>query len=259
MFFASMLVLLPTLHQAGDGRKGLAMSNTTNADDSNTDPQSTRISRQLQFDPSVRVFEVKHVADMNDDEISSQWLTDFDYQRIRADLKYTIHMMACGGEGIEEHVPGICVRGLECKTKLGNKQKRAYRSKALNAVLGDHEQHRDIKHSDEEIAERYRYATAACLRGARERGLRDESSCREEEMSLHSKCQLCGNVTKGKPQTNVNDIAHQGSCCHDDHEKSAYVCIHYHIPKPNINSTRASPHGSPLQGDRKLVPPCRVR
>lgn len=69
-------------------------------------------SAHVRFNRQVKIQEIKHVRNMNDDEISNTWFTPFDYTRIRAELKYAAHMLEHGGEEIEQHLPGICLRGL---------------------------------------------------------------------------------------------------------------------------------------------------
>lgn len=129
--------------------------------------------RKIRWSSQVRVQEIRHVNNMSETEREAVWMSPIDYKMIKNMAKTTVLMMMAG-EYIDDEDPHFCTRGLEFRTRKGNKVRSANKLIARSAVLNEQDLQRDEGfHDPEFIAMAAMDVSYECRDQARERGVQD--------------------------------------------------------------------------------------
>lgn len=128
--------------------------------------------RRVSFHPIVRAKIVMNRFAYTPEELEASWYDNDDYLRMRVNVKV-------GADNIDSgfHVrgTGICIRGLETRTREGNKNTNQQRMDAYAAVFSEIEFQKEIQWFDEEkIAYAYFAYSGPCAVTAEMMGQRDE-------------------------------------------------------------------------------------
>jgi len=129
--------------------------------------------RKIRWSSQVRVQEIRHLNNMSEAEREAVWMSPIDYKMIKNMAKTTVLMMMAG-EHISEDDPDFCTRGLEFRTRKGNKIRSANKLRARSAVLNEQDLQRDEGfHDPEFIAMASLDVSYECREQAQKRGERD--------------------------------------------------------------------------------------
>lgn len=126
--------------------------------------------RKIRWSSQVRVQEIRHLNNMSEAEREAVWMSPIDYKMIKNMAKTTVLMMMAG-----EHIgcddPDFCTRGLEFRTRKGNKIRSANKLRARSAVLNEQDLQRDEGfHDPEFIAMASLDVSYECREQAQKRG-----------------------------------------------------------------------------------------
>ena len=133
-----------------------------------------RRRRKIRWSGQVRVQEIRHINNMPESEIDAVWMSPTEYKTIKSGAKTTVLMMMAG-EKFHEDDPDYCSRGLEFRTRKGNKIRSANKLKARSAVLNEQElQQEEGFHDPEFIAMASLDVSFECREQARKRGEKDK-------------------------------------------------------------------------------------
>jgi hypothetical protein len=141
--------------------------------------------RKIRFAPHIKCKEIKHVNDYSDEDFQKIWMTQVEYQIIRAMCKATAIMMM-KGEVILKDDSDYCARGLEHKTKAGSRTRSQRKMRNRFAVLNAQEETSDPQF----IAEASEEQSQACRQTARDRALADEKESQEYLADLRLEFQM---------------------------------------------------------------------
>lgn len=129
--------------------------------------------RKIRWSSQVRVQEIRHINNMPESEIEAVWMSPIEYKTIKNGAKTTVLMMMAG-EKFHEDDPDFCCRGLEFRTRKGNKIRAANKLKARSAVLNEQDLQRDEGfHDPEFIAMASLDVSHECREQAQKRGEKD--------------------------------------------------------------------------------------
>lgn len=132
-----------------------------------------RRRRKIRWSGQVRVQEIRHINNMPESEIDAVWMSPIEYKAIKNGAKTTVLMMMAG-ETFHEDDPDFCSRGLEFRTRKGNKIRAANKLKARSAVLNEQDLQRDEGfHDPEFIAMASLDVSFECREQAQKRGGKD--------------------------------------------------------------------------------------
>jgi len=109
-----------------------------------------RRRRKIRWSGQVRVQEIRHINNMPESEIEAVWMSPNEYKTIKNGAKTTVLMMMAG-ETFHEDDPDFCARGLEFRTRKGNKIRAANKLKARSAVLNEQDLQREEGFHDPEF------------------------------------------------------------------------------------------------------------
>ena len=130
----------------------------------------------VSFSPRVEVMPALHISNYSDDEIQSTWFDQHDLKRIRKDINRLVALMErdqCPHEDVES------IRGIECWTKRGYRQKRQNKITARDTVLSEQEmQWYDGIIDTARLSMVYQNASTECHIAARMAGESDERVAR---------------------------------------------------------------------------------
>lgn len=150
--------------------------------------------RTIRWSGQVRVQEIRHVNNMTESEREAVWMSPVDYKMIKNVAKTTVLMMMAG-ETIRENDPDFCTRGLEFRTRKGNKIRSANKLRARSAVLNEQDLQREEGfHDPEFIAMASLDVSFECREQAQKRGENDARSIRSygnDGVPLEVKVRLC--------------------------------------------------------------------
>jgi hypothetical protein len=90
--------------------------------------------RRVTFSKKVSVKEITHRNNMSERICEEYWMSQEDFQTIKAHLKVTIKMMMTNRE-IDEEDEDYCTRGLEFRTREGRRQRNKNKVAARRVVL----------------------------------------------------------------------------------------------------------------------------
>jgi len=131
------------------------------------------IRRKIRWSGQVRVQEIRHLNNMSEAEREAVWMSPIDYKMIKNMAKTTVLMMMAG-EHISEDDQDFCARGLEFRTRKGNKIRSANKLRARSAVLNEQDLQRDEGfHDPEFIAMASLDVSYECREQAQKRGEQD--------------------------------------------------------------------------------------
>mmetsp|Transcript_23119 Transcript_23119/g.54661 ORF Transcript_23119/g.54661 Transcript_23119/m.54661 type:complete len:325 (+) Transcript_23119:323-1297(+) len=129
--------------------------------------------RKIRWSGQVRVQEIHHINNMSQAEREAVWMSPIDYKMIKNMAKTTVLMMMAG-EYIDDDDPDLCTRGLEFRTRKGNKIRSANKLRAKSAVLNEQDLQRDEGfHDPEFIAMASLDVSHECREQAQKRGVKD--------------------------------------------------------------------------------------
>lgn len=135
--------------------------------------------RKIRWSKQVRVQEIRHINNMPESEIEAVWMSPIEYKTIKNGAKTTVLMMMAG-EKFHEDDPDFCSRGLEFRTRKGNKIRAANKLKARSAVLNEQDLQRDEGfHDPEFIAMASLDVSHECREQAQKRGEKDARAIEE--------------------------------------------------------------------------------
>ena len=138
-----------------------------------TTTSRNRRRRKIRWSSQVRVQEIRHINNMTEKEIEAQWMAPEEFKTIKNDAKTTVLMMMAG-ETFHEDDPDFCARGLEFRTRKGNKIRSANKLKARSAVLNEQDLQREEGfHDPEFIAMASLDISFECREQAQKRGEKD--------------------------------------------------------------------------------------
>jgi hypothetical protein len=141
--------------------------------EANNCPLHSRYPRRtISFSFVVDVHEIMSVKDYSDEEIKNTWYSSLEFQQVKADAKATVKKMATSGS--EPDNEEWTSRGLESRTREGNKQKFQHRRFSKSAVFMEQEQQEATGIYDPEmLADFYHETTIYCTFIAVTNGTRD--------------------------------------------------------------------------------------
>jgi len=129
--------------------------------------------RKIRWSSQVRVQEIRHLNNISEAEREAVWMSPIDYKMIKNMAKTTVLMMMAG-EHIADDDPDFCKRGLEFRTRKGNKIRSANKLRARSAVLNEQDLQRDEGfHDPEFIAMASLDVSYECREQAQKRGEQD--------------------------------------------------------------------------------------
>jgi len=132
--------------------------------------------RKIRWSGQVRVQEIRHLNNMPEAEREAVWMSPIDYKMIKNMAKTTVLMMMAG-EHIDDDDPDFCTRGLEFRTRKGNKIRSANKLRCKSAVLNEQDLQRDEGfHDPEFIAMASLDVSYECREQAQKRGNQDAQS-----------------------------------------------------------------------------------
>lgn len=135
--------------------------------------------RKIRWSSQVRVQEIRHINDMPELVIEAVWMSPVEYKTIKNGAKTTVLMMMAG-EKFHQDDPDFCSRGLEFRTRKGNKIRAANKLKARSAVLNEQDLQRDEGfHDPEFIAMASLDVSHECREQAQKRGEKDAKAIAE--------------------------------------------------------------------------------
>ena len=144
-----------------------------------TTTQKNKRRRKIRWSSQVRVQEIRHINNMPESEIEAVWMSPIEFKTIKNGAKTTVLMMMAG-EKFHEEDPDFCSRGLEFRTRKGNKIRAANKLKARSAVLNEQELQRDEGfHDPEFIAMASLDVSQECRQQAHKRGEKDAEAIAE--------------------------------------------------------------------------------
>lgn len=145
-----------------------------------------RRRRKIRWSGQVRVQEIRHINNMPESEIEAVWMSPAEYKMIKNGAKTTVLMMMAG-ETFREHDPDFCARGLEFRTRKGNKIRAANKLKARSAVLNEQDLQREEGfHDPEFIAMASLDVSFEVREQARKRGEKDARAIAEYMRDVHA-------------------------------------------------------------------------
>ncbi len=131
--------------------------------------------RHVSFRNDVSARRALHLNDYTDDEYHNAWFFQEDLQRFKEDVLRTVKLIAIGHHVSDDNAGDFCARGVEYRTREGNKNRLLNKLAALEAVLGLQDAQWDHGiHNAEAIAIAYRKVSAHCGQQARLRALNDQ-------------------------------------------------------------------------------------
>jgi hypothetical protein len=129
--------------------------------------------RKIRWSGQVRVQEIRHINNMSESEREAVWMSPIDYKMIKNMAKTTVLMMMAG-ERIGEEDPDFCSRGLEFRTRKGQKVRSANKLRCRSAVLNEQDLQREEGfHDPEFIAMASLDISHDCREQAQKRGDKD--------------------------------------------------------------------------------------
>lgn len=138
-----------------------------------TTTSRNRRRRKIRWSTQVRVQEIRHINNMSESEIEALWMAPEEFKTIKNAAKTTVLMMMAG-ETFHEDDPDFCARGLEFRTRKGNKIRAANKLKARSAVLNEQDLQREEGfHDPEFIAMASLDVSFECREQAQKRGQND--------------------------------------------------------------------------------------
>lgn len=146
--------------------------------------------RKIRWSGQVRVQEIRHINNMTESEREAVWMSPQDYKMIKNVAKTTVLMMMAG-ESISDSDPDFCTRGLEFRTRKGNKIRSANKLRARSAVLNEQDLQREEGfHDPEFIAMASLDVSFECREQAQKRGEQDAHSIRSYVMDVPREVQV---------------------------------------------------------------------
>jgi len=138
-----------------------------------TKPTKTSRRRKIRWSGQVRVQEIRHINNVSESVREAVWMSPIDYKMIKNMAKTTVLMMMAG-ERIGEEDPDFCSRGLEFRTRKGQKMRSANKLRCRSAVLNEQDLQREEGfHDPEFIAMASLDVSYDCREQAQKRGNRD--------------------------------------------------------------------------------------
>jgi hypothetical protein len=103
----------------------------------------------LQFRPQVTVREIRHRNDMTKEMMEQMWMTPEEFTLIKVQCRMTLRLMRLDHSVNEEfHRAEFCARGLEVKTKDGQRERRDNKNAVRSAVIREQQAQRENGISD---------------------------------------------------------------------------------------------------------------
>lgn len=156
-------------------KKQVSTKNTKHYNEKSQDHQ-LKARRLVRFVPLVRVFKVEHRNQMSEEDCRSIWYRRNEVEAIKLNMRITVQKLDAG-MAMEEN-DEFCIRGLEFRTREGQRKKDLRRKGSIAAVLNEqHLQNRDEAGrslDDMLLAEVYHRKTHVCQQAAHDAALRDE-------------------------------------------------------------------------------------
>jgi hypothetical protein len=149
-------------------------------DDSNKSADSSKVveERNVRFSTEPVFHFTLSRKDYTPEEIRASWFEREEYRKITKECCKQIKKME-SGEVLKDKE--YCSRGLESHTRLAAISKTRNRETAINAVLDEQEDQREMVGDvdEEDIAQRYQQTTSSCQLWASSVGLRDQRAAEE--------------------------------------------------------------------------------
>jgi hypothetical protein len=103
----------------------------------------------LRFRPQVTVREIRHRNDMTKEMMEQVWMTPDDFTLIKNQCRMTLRLMRFDNS-VDEELDGVdfCARGLEVKTKDGQRERRDNKNAVRSAVIREQKAQRENGISD---------------------------------------------------------------------------------------------------------------
>jgi hypothetical protein len=108
-----------------------------------------RENRRVHFKTMVSVRPILHVDDMSEERIHAIWLNEKDMEDIRNSLSETLKLMSVREPKIDNE--SHFYRGLEIRTRKGERERAMNKSNALNAVLDEQDRQRSMGIHNEKL------------------------------------------------------------------------------------------------------------
>ena len=132
--------------------------------------------KSVVFRPDVYIYRTIHINDYTDEEIRSTWYNDREMDNIVSECVEII------SSSKRPESPSNCLRGLECRTKEGQRRRASTRFCAIDAVLDEQDiQWEKEERNPDKIRSNYMTHTRKCQKKAFRMGLEDE----KEAMAIH--------------------------------------------------------------------------
>jgi hypothetical protein len=106
-------------------------------------------NRRVHFKRMVSVRPILHVDDMSEERIHAMWLTKREMEEIRKSLSETVRLISLHDTKTDNE--SHFYRGLEIRTREGERQRRNNKSDALNAVLDEQDRQRSLGIHNEKL------------------------------------------------------------------------------------------------------------
>ena len=133
--------------------------------------------KSVSFNKTAEVHEIIHVNNYTDDEIDAAFYSDSDYQMMKADIRFTVHLMV--SNSLQDDDDTYCRRGLEHHAPEGARRRKFNREMAFCAVLDEQDfQWEQEMHDSESIAEIYALETVHCQSVAHTIALEDQEAAK---------------------------------------------------------------------------------
>jgi len=132
--------------------------------------------RRVRFEKECKHISIPSALELTDEIITSLWYSDDEYRLFKRSLGFIVKMMEKDMKALENDEE-LCPRGLEAKTKMGNRNRRRMIEEGWDVVLYEQEQQgkqRKGPPNASRIARLYREATSTCSMEAFVRGKKDE-------------------------------------------------------------------------------------
>lgn len=131
--------------------------------------------KRVSFRNTVSARRALHLNDFTEDEYEQAYFSQEDLQRFKDDVLRTVKLMEQDTRLTDDSNCDFCTRGVEYRTKDGNRNRLVNKVAAREAVLTVQESQWDSGVRDHEaIAIAYRRVSARCAQEARLRALKDQ-------------------------------------------------------------------------------------
>lgn len=114
--------------------QGWNVGNAQSKNSTSRDGQESGIKarKSVSFQDTVRYRGIPPLTEMNDEDLSNLWYNDEEYAEIKQIVSSTVKK-AGSGDSVDES-EGVCMRGLEGRTKFGARRRKNNKAAALDAV-----------------------------------------------------------------------------------------------------------------------------